>query len=86
MGTCPLKSGAEDSCLPVIHHFKVSSLWKGGHMNRALCYSLLASGGPDPGPPEDSSEAGVRAMLSSPPPHQPLEAKAALAQILFSSF
>nr|XP_048281804.1 NADPH oxidase activator 1 isoform X7 [Myodes glareolus] len=29
-----------------------------GHMNRALCYSLLASGGPDPGPPEDSSEAG----------------------------
>nr|XP_048281802.1 NADPH oxidase activator 1 isoform X5 [Myodes glareolus] len=30
----------------------------GGHMNRALCYSLLASGGPDPGPPEDSSEAG----------------------------
>ncbi|XP_038191878.1 NADPH oxidase activator 1 isoform X2 [Arvicola amphibius] len=58
MGTCPLKFGAEDSCLPGIHHFKVSSLWKGGHMSQALCHSFLASGGPDPGPPEDSSEAG----------------------------
>ncbi|XP_038191880.1 NADPH oxidase activator 1 isoform X4 [Arvicola amphibius] len=30
----------------------------GGHMSQALCHSFLASGGPDPGPPEDSSEAG----------------------------
>ncbi|XP_050011148.1 NADPH oxidase activator 1 isoform X3 [Alexandromys fortis] len=35
-----------------------SSASMGGHMSRAQCYSLLASGGPDPGPPEDSSEAG----------------------------
>ncbi|XP_075841478.1 NADPH oxidase activator 1 isoform X1 [Microtus pennsylvanicus] len=35
-----------------------SSASMGGHMSRVQCYSLLASGGPDPGPPEDSSEAG----------------------------
>lgn len=66
MGTCLSKFGAKDSCLPVIHHVKVSSLWKGGHVSPALCYSLLASGGPDAGPSEDSSEAGVRAILSGP--------------------
>nr|XP_048281799.1 NADPH oxidase activator 1 isoform X2 [Myodes glareolus] len=50
-------------CLPLqrsemeqVGHQSPASM--GGHMNRALCYSLLASGGPDPGPPEDSSEAG----------------------------
>ncbi|XP_037060603.1 NADPH oxidase activator 1 isoform X1 [Peromyscus leucopus] len=30
----------------------------GGHMSRGPCYSLLASGGPDPGPSKDSSGAG----------------------------
>ncbi|XP_041531023.1 NADPH oxidase activator 1 isoform X4 [Microtus oregoni] len=35
-----------------------SSASMGGHMSRAQGYSLMASRGPDPGPPEDSSEAG----------------------------
>ncbi|XP_057611572.1 NADPH oxidase activator 1 isoform X2 [Chionomys nivalis] len=38
-----------------------SSASVGGHMSRAQCYSLLASRGPDPGPPEDSSGAGAAA-------------------------